>query len=515
MIGRILGERYQIEELLGEGATAIVYRAKDLRLQRIVAIKVLMPHVNETTRKRFEREALSAAQLNHPGIMAIYDVDKDREYHYLVVEYINGQPLHNLIPADPRQVAEIGKQICLALDYAHNTGFIHRDIKPANIYILPNGQVKIMDFGLAIPSDGEFKRLTAAGTVIGTPAYLSPEQAQGHPLDRRTDLYSTGIVLYEMVTGILPFDADDIGSILLQQVKKAATPPSQIMPGIPVTLENAILRALEKKPAARFATAKEMADALEAVLKEEPTPSTAKPAVAQPEEAPPYRKATTPLNKFDPTVRILLADDHNLTRQSLAYFLEDVPGFIVVGQAADGEEAFRLIGENKPDVILLDLNMPGTSGLAILPRIRQAYPDVKVLVLTGRDENTYIMQALRAGAHGYVLKASSEEQLEKSVHDVMLGHLVLGHGVAERLVQDLLERGPAQTPLDAIEKDILTCVAAGYDNPEVAHQLGMPENEVARYLMAIIDRLGVKSKTDAALMALRAGWISLEELHKF
>lgn len=514
MIGRVLGERYQIEELLGEGATAIVYRAKDLRLQRTVAIKVLMPHVNETTRKRFEREALSAAQLNHPGIMGIYDVDKDREYHYLVVEYISGDPLHNLIPADPHLVAEIGRQICIALHYAHETGFIHRDIKPANIYITPTGQVKIMDFGLAIPSDAEFKRLTAAGTVIGTPAYLSPEQAQGHPLDRRTDLYSTGIVLYEMVTGMLPFDADDIGSILLQQVKKAATPPSQLMTGISVALENTILRALEKKPAARFLNAKEMADALAVAAREPEVPKPAAHAHDPNQESPPFRKPTAPLNKFNPTVRILLADDHNLTRQSLAYFLEDIPGFIVVGQAADGEEAFRLIGENKPDVILLDLNMPGTSGLAILPRIRQNYPEVKVLVLTGRDENTYIMQALRAGASGYVLKASSESQLEKSVHDVMLGHMVLGHGVAEKIVHDLLERAP-QMPLDAIEKDVLRCVAAGYDNPEIAHQLGMPETEVARHLMAIIDRLGVKSKTDAALMALRAGWISLDELHKF
>jgi DNA-binding NarL/FixJ family response regulator len=224
---------------------------------------------------------------------------------------------------------------------------------------------------------------------------------------------------------------------------------------------------------------------------------------------------TEPLSKTTPAVRIILADDHSLTRQSLAYFLDDIPGFVVVGQASEGEEAFQQIGERNPDVILLDLNMPGTSGLKILPRIRKEYPEVKVLVLTGRDENTYIMQALRAGAHGYVLKASSEAQLEQAIREVALGHLVRGHGVAERVVQEVLERGTPETPLDAIEKDILTCVAAGYENPEIARQLGMPEMEVARLLMSIIDRLGVKSKTDAALMALRAGWISLDELHKF
>src|SRR6266568_1950505 len=236
MAEQVLNNRYLVEELIGEGATAAVYRGTDMRLRRTVAIKILLPHVHTTTRQRFEREALAAAKLNHPAIMTIYDVGKDGDNYYIVVELVDGKPLYEFIPSTPDQVAKLGHQICLALDYAHRAGIIHRDIKPANIYVTSDGNIKIMDFGLAIPVEGNQKRLTAAGSIIGTPAYLSPEQAQGKPLDPRTDLYSLGVVLYEMVTGVLPFDADDIASILLQQVNKQAVPPREYTPDIPASL---------------------------------------------------------------------------------------------------------------------------------------------------------------------------------------------------------------------------------------------------------------------------------------
>jgi serine/threonine protein kinase len=510
MIGQTLNERYRIEELVGEGATAIVYRATDLRLQRDVAVKILLPHVNQTTRRRFEREAHAAAKLNHPNIMAIYDIGQDRNYEFLVVELIRGQPLYDLIPAPPQQVAEIGHQICVALDYAHQTGLIHRDIKPANIYLTANNQVKLMDFGLAIPKSGDAKRLTASGTIIGTPAYLSPEQAQGFPLDPRTDIYSTGIVLYEMVTGVLPFDSDDIGSILLQQVKKPPQPLRQLDPNIPEALERVILRALEKKPSERFQSAAEMGDALLDFARRRV------PGAASATQSSEQVVSVKPAARADEAIRIMLADDHVLTRQSLGYFLDDIPDFKVVGQASNGNEAFTLIAQAQPDVLLLDLNMPGTNGLVILPQIRKEYPDVKVLILTGREEKSMIMRALRAGAHGYVLKTSSEDELERSVRDVARGHLVLGHGVAEQLVTNLFDvSGGGENPLDAIETDILTLVAAGQEDAEIAHQMGMPETEMMTVLMNTIDRLGVSSRTDAALVALRAGWIKLDDVQRF
>ncbi|MCA9886073.1 MAG: serine/threonine protein kinase, partial [Anaerolineae bacterium] len=242
MIGKKLNQRYEIVAHIGEGATSVVYLGRDTLLGRDVAIKVLLPHVKEATRTRFFQEANSAAQLNHPNIMALYDRGKDFDRDYLVVEYIDGDSLAAYVPSVPELVVALGAQIARALHYAHEREIIHRDIKPANIKVTPHGQVKIMDLGLALPR--EAIRVTAPGMVIGTPAYISPEQAQGHELDQRTDIYSLGIVLYEMVTGQLPFNADDITALLLQHVQQPAPPPRLIKPNIPPALEHVILKTL-------------------------------------------------------------------------------------------------------------------------------------------------------------------------------------------------------------------------------------------------------------------------------
>jgi DNA-binding NarL/FixJ family response regulator/tRNA A-37 threonylcarbamoyl transferase component Bud32 len=505
MIGVVLNGRYQIEDLIGEGATATVYRALDNRLQRYVAVKVLLPHVHETTRKRFQAEALAVAKLTHPNIMAVYDVGKEGQYEYLVVELINGRPLYDFIPSPAQKVAEFGRQICLALDYAHRADVIHRDIKPANIYVTDDGTIKLMDFGLAIGSDT--KRLTAQGTIIGTPAYLSPEQAQGFALDYRTDIYTTGVVLYELLTGELPFDADDITSILIQQVKKPPVPPSIIMGAdVPQPLEEALLKALEKKPENRFQTAADMAVALGQILETAPSSNNVRDTVATADRA-----AVKPESD---DIRVVLADDHVILRTSLSLFLDACEGIQVVGEASDGEAAYNLVAEKRPQVLLLDLNMPGTNGLTILPRLRKDFPELKVLVLTGRDENIFIMRALRAGANGYILKTVEEKELQLAVQNVATGNMVLGHGVAEKVVAGLGEF-EGSVPLNAIELDVLRNVAGGLDKPDIAYRMGMDEDEVTSTLIHILDTLKVRSETDAALMALRAGWISLEDLHDF
>lgn len=499
MIGAVLNNRYRIQELIGEGATATVYRALDERLQRQVAVKMLLPHVHDTTRKRFQAEALSVAKLSHPNIMAVYDVDKDEAHEYLVVELIKGKPLHDYIPSEALQVAEFGRQICLALDYAHQMDVIHRDIKPANIYVTDDGVVKIMDFGLAIGRDT--KRLTAQGTIIGTPAYLSPEQAQGFALDYRTDIYTTGVVLYELLTGQLPFDADDITSILIQQVKKPPIPPSQMMgQPVPEVLEQALLKALEKKPEKRFQTAGEMATALAKLVEGEPSATES--------------ARVTMVHAADDSIKVALADDHVILRMSLASFLDERDGISVVGEASDGDSAYELVKEKLPQVLILDLNMPKTNGLAILPKLRKDFPELKILVLTGRDENVYIMRALRSGANGYLLKTTNEDDLERAVHNVMNGTMVLGQGVAEKVISGLSEFEDGM-PLNAIQLDILRLVAQGTEKADIANRLGMDEDSLMVEIIRMIDTLKVRSETDAALMALRAGWISLEELHSF
>ncbi|NDJ77412.1 MAG: protein kinase [Chloroflexi bacterium] len=515
MIGRKLNNRYEVIELIGEGATAAVYRGTDLRLQRTVAIKVLLPYVDSTTRQRFQREALSAAKLNHGNIMAIYDVGGNEKEPYLIIEYIEGKPLFSFIPSKPDVVAEFGRQICLALDYAHRQSLIHRDIKPANIHITPTGQVKIMDFGLAIT--GEAKRLTATGRIIGTPAYLSPEQAQGLQLNHRTDIYSTGVVLYELVTGVLPFDADDIGVLLLQQVKKDPRPPSSLVPDIPLIMERAILKALAKNPNERFETAGAMAAALaESVQRRTDTISAA--VVDQTDEAPQVEpEHIEPPDIVDAgVIRVVLADDHRILRSSLAMYLDDTPSIHVVGEADDGAQALDILQSTPTDVLLLDLNMPGTSGLAILPQVREDWPNLKVLVLTGRDEDAYIMRALRAGAHGYILKTTSEQELIRAVQDVAEGNLVLGRGVAERVVQGFMSRDePEEKQLNDLDRAVLTGIAAGLTNDQIAERLEIDPQLVAAQLVVLIDQLGATSRTEASLVALRQGMILLEDLQNF
>ncbi|MEZ4668744.1 MAG: protein kinase [Anaerolineae bacterium] len=506
MIGRKLKDRYEIQEHLGDGSTATVYKAIDTRLNRVVALKILLPHVRETTRKRFFQEATAAAQLNHHNIMAIYDIGEDEDYHFLVVEYVEGDPLSNYIPSDAETVIKLGVQMAKALSYAHARYIIHRDIKPANIKVTPDGTVKIMDLGLALPR--EAKRVTAEGMVIGTPAYLSPEQAQGHTLDHRTDIYSLGVVLYEMATGHLPFDADEIPALLLQQVRQPPPPPRLIKPDLPVELERVILRTLEKNPARRFTSGDALAQALESVLVAPKRQTDATLPVRPGDDASPD---TRHVRRDKPIIRVLLADDHVMIRRMLASFLESHDEFVVVGEASDGDSALRETLAMLPDVLLLDLNMPGKGGLEILPSIRAEAPNVKVLVLTGRDEDWYIMRAMRAGAHGYVLKSGDEAELMDSITKVTQGHMVLGQGVAERIVTGMM--GGETNGLNVTERQVLLYVAAGFENTEIAQHLQLSQPVVIETLAQGMNKLGATDRHAAALTALRQGLINLDELH--
>lgn len=512
MIGRKLLKRYEVIKHLGDGSTATVYLAKDTRLGRSVALKVLLPHVRETARKRFFQEARAAAQLNHPNIMSIHDVDEDGGTHFLIVEYVEGESLANYVPADPQTVVRLGAQIARALHYAHQHEVIHRDIKPANIKVTPEGQVKIMDLGLALPREAQ--RVTAHGMVIGTPAYLSPEQAQGLDLDRRTDIYSLGIVLYEMATGVLPFNADDIAALLLQQVKQAPTPPRNLRAQIPAGLENVILKALEKKPERRYQTAEALANALEASL---PLNPSAHESAASDSETGDRRVSTSTLQMRGRTIRVMLADDHNILRRTLATFLEQSDDIVVVGEASDGEIAHREALSLLPDVLILDLNMPNMSGLELLPKLRQEAPSVKILVLTGREEDWYIVQALRAGANGYLLKSGDESDLVDGIRKVMQGDLVLGKGVAERMVESLTGRRTNEqsgNTLTESEKQVLLYVAAGYENDQIARAINMPLSTLIETLAYTMNKLKAKDRHSAALNALRLGYISLDMLHE-
>jgi DNA-binding NarL/FixJ family response regulator len=199
-------------------------------------------------------------------------------------------------------------------------------------------------------------------------------------------------------------------------------------------------------------------------------------------------------------------------RAPLAAYLEMAGDIIVLGEASDGAQAIDLARRYTPDVVLLDLNMPVMSGLAALPEIKRVSPNIKVLVLTGRDETPYIMRALRSGANGYLLKTASEDEVVNAVRDVHTGTTVLGQGIAERIVEGLRNMNGVD-PLNDEEHAVLRCVAAGYEeNEQIAERLGIDESVVPRLLKNAIDKLGVRSRSEAALMALRAGWITMEDI---
>lgn len=265
MIGRVFNNRYQITERIGIGGMAEVYRAQDRVLGRLVAVKVMLPQyaADPEFTQRFRQEAASAANLQSPFIVNVYDWGQDEGTYYIVMEYVRGSDLKSAInqrgAINQRKVAEIGAQVCQALSVAHNQDIIHRDIKPQNIMVQPDGNVKVMDFGIA-RAKNSMKSQTSA--VLGTAHYISPEQAQGKELTAASDIYSLGVVMYEAATGVLPFDGPDAVSVAMKQVNDLPTPPSQIKPDIDPALESIIMRALEKDPHARFATVNDMKNAL-------------------------------------------------------------------------------------------------------------------------------------------------------------------------------------------------------------------------------------------------------------
>lgn len=265
----VFGRRYRVTERIGSGGMAEVYKAVDEVLGRTVAVKVLHPRyaAEENFVARFRQEAQSAANLSHPNIVNIYDWGREGDTHYIVMEYVRGIDLKSLVvergAQDPMKVAEWGVQVCSALAVAHGYDIIHRDIKPHNIVLTPDGTIKVMDFGIARAGN---TTMTQTGSVLGTAHYVSPEQAQGRPLGPASDLYSLGVVLYELTTGRLPFDADTPVAVALKQVNEEPVPPRAIEPAIPPALEAVILRSMRKDPAERHASAEEMRADLKRVI---------------------------------------------------------------------------------------------------------------------------------------------------------------------------------------------------------------------------------------------------------
>lgn len=270
MIGRQLGGRYEILERIGGGGMAIVYKGLDILLHRHVAVKVLRQQYvhDEEFIQRFRREAQAAASLSHPNVVSIYDVGQEEDVHYIVMEYVEGTTLNDLIkeraPLQVEEAVHVAGQICDALDHAHHNQIIHRDIKPHNILIGRNGRVKVTDFGIARAVTSS--TITQTGSVVGSVHYFSPEHAKGTPTGEQSDLYSLGIVMYQMLTGRLPFLGESPISVALKHLQEDVEEPRKVNPLIPQSVENIILRAMRKSTTERYRTAQDMMADLEACL---------------------------------------------------------------------------------------------------------------------------------------------------------------------------------------------------------------------------------------------------------
>ncbi|MGG6310081.1 Stk1 family PASTA domain-containing Ser/Thr kinase [Paenibacillus macerans] len=270
MIGHELGGRYQIIERIGGGGMALVYKAQDILLNRYVAIKVLRQQFvnDEEFIRRFRREAQSAASLSHPNIVSVYDVGQEEDIHYIVMEYVEGQNLNEIIkeraPLQVDEAVRVASQIADALDHAHHNQIIHRDIKPHNILMGRNGRVKVTDFGIARAVTSA--TITQTGSVVGSVHYFSPEHAKGVATGEKSDLYSLGIVLYQMLTGRLPFLGESPISVALKHLQEHFDEPRTVNPMIPQSVENIILKSMRKNPSERYQSAKEMLRDLETCL---------------------------------------------------------------------------------------------------------------------------------------------------------------------------------------------------------------------------------------------------------
>ncbi len=287
MSATLISDRYQLGERLGSGGMSSVYKATDRVLERTVAVKILAEHLSDDDKfvARFRREALAVAKLIHPNIVQVYDTGVDNDRHYIVMEYVEGRSCAQLLqargPLGAEASVEVGAQACAGLEYAHRQGIIHRDVKPGNLMVIggpagrrgrgsghdpPTGEmtVKLTDFGIARAA--EQTRLTQVGSVVGTAAYLAPEQARGEEATPASDVYALGVVIYQLLTGRLPWEGSTLSELAIRRENERPLPPTSYDPTVPHTLSTAVLRSLEGDPGRRYSTARQLAIALRAGL---------------------------------------------------------------------------------------------------------------------------------------------------------------------------------------------------------------------------------------------------------
>lgn len=421
----LINGRYQVGRLLGGGAMGNVYAGTDTLTGETVAIKQLRPELTTAAPdlvERFLREGEALRRLNHPNIVKVLNTVDEGNRHYIIMEYVGGGSLADLLLREPRlpldRVVSIGLELSDALSRAHHLQILHRDIKPANILLAEDGTPRLTDFGLA--RMGEMPRLTETGTILGTLSYLSPEVFEGRAVNERSDIWSFGVVLFDMLAGRLPFNGDTAFD-LMWAVKTHPLPVIEnLRGGMPPALANLIRRMLRKDNPARPESARQVGAELETIQK-----------ALRGSQA----RAAPPL------IRVLIADDHAVVRQGLRMFIDLQDDMQVVGEGTDGAEAVQLAQTLKPDLVLLDLVMPQMDGVEATAKIKAACPETRVIILTSFGEDDKVLPAIRAGAQGYLLKDIRPEALVQAVREAHQGKTQLHPEIAKKLM-DMLAKDP-------------------------------------------------------------------------
>ena len=524
---------YLIISLVGKGGMGEVYRARDTRLDREVAVKVLPVEFSRDPDRlrRFGQEARATSALNHPNILTIYDIGSHEGAPYIIAELLEGEELRAVLKrgAIPLSRAmDYAQQIATGLAAAHSRGIIHRDLKPENFFVTTDSFVKVLDFGLAklrppeaVPdSKAPIQRnATVPGAVMGTPTYMSPEQARGQEVDARSDIFSLGVVLYEMLAGRAPFGGvnalDVIGAILNQE----PAPLRQHAPGTPRELENIVSRALRKDREERYQHVKDLLIDLKNLKQELEFEAKLKGGQAfvtpllsksvQTSETPPEGGTTNVQSAEASTsgqtrIRVLCVDDHPLLREGIAAIINNQPDMLLDAEASNGREAIQKYREHQPDVTLMDLRLPDMSGIDSIIAIRSEFTDARIIMLTTFEGDVEIQRSLEAGARGYLLKSMPPKEIVEAIRQVHAGRKWIPRELAAHLAEHLdAER------LTEREIEVLQHIAGGNRNRDIAELLFISEETVKVHIKHIMEKLGAADRTQAVAIAVRRGIIQL------